>query len=289
MALDYHAVKDMEFPVLTQTYTERDVMLYALGLGFGADPLDPGQLRFVYEEGLRVVPTMPNVFCHPGLWVKRPQLGLDWMKIVHADQRITLHAPLSARATIVAHTRNTGVVDKGEGRGAIITQERRFFDQASGVHVATLESSYMARGDGGFSVGSGISDEPRPNPPPLPEGPADIVHDIATLPQAALIYRLSGDRNPLHADPDAAKVAGFPKPILMGLCTNGVAGHAILKWCCNYDPARFKAMFARFSAPVYPGETIRTEIWRGQNGVSFRAKVVERDVVVLNNGWAELA
>ena len=129
----------------------------------------------------------------------------------------------------------------------------------------------------------------------LPEGAPEETCDIPVLPQAALIYRLSGDANPLHADPGVAREAGFERPILHGLCTFGVAGHALLKTCCGYDPARFKTMEARFSRPVYPGETIRTEMWRGagEGGgnevVSFRARVLERDAVVLDNGRAEIA
>jgi acyl dehydratase len=113
--------------------------------------------------------------------------------------------------------------------------------------------------------------------------------DLPTLPQAALIYRLSGDYNPLHADPDVATGAGFPRPILHGLCTYAVAGRAILKACCDNDPARLTRLDLRFSAPVLPGETVRTEIWRDGSAVSFRARVVERDVVVLNNGRATVA
>ena len=118
----------------------------------------------------------------------------------------------------------------------------------------------------------------------LPHREPDEVCDLPTLSQAALIYRLSGDPNPLHADPQVAAAAGFDRPILHGLCTLGIAGHAILKTYCDYDTARFKSLKLRFSSPVFPGETIRTEMWRDGKNVSFRAKVVERDVVVLNNG-----
>ena len=111
---------------------------------------------------------------------------------------------------------------------------------------------------------------------------------MPTLPQAALLYRLSGDYNPLHADPEFARTAGYPRPILHGLATMGVAGHALLKSVCGYDPARLSAMSVRFSAPVFPGETIRTEIWRDGGVVSFRARVKERDVVAINNGRAEI-
>ena len=109
--------------------------------------------------------------------------------------------------------------------------------------------------------------------------------DLVTLPQQALIYRLSGDFNPLHASPSIARNAGFKAPILHGLCTLGVMTHALLKTCCDYDPLRFKQLRLRFSAPVYPGDTIRTEIWRNGNEVLFRCKSLEQDKVVINNGY----
>jgi acyl dehydratase len=120
----------------------------------------------------------------------------------------------------------------------------------------------------------------------VPETTPDSHLDLKTYPNSALIYRLSGDLNPLHADPKAAAAGGFARPILHGLCTFGVAGFALVKACCAGDPARLKSMAVRFSAPVYPGETVRTEMWRNGDRVSFRARVLERDVVVLNNGLA---
>ena len=122
-----------------------------------------------------------------------------------------------------------------------------------------------------------------------PDRAPDATCDLPTLPQAALLYRLSGDFNPLHAEPSVAREAGFEAPILHGLCTLGVAGHAILRTWCDYDPARFRSLDLRFSAPVYPGETIRTEMWRDDGVVSFRARAVERDAVVLDHGRAEVA
>jgi acyl dehydratase len=122
----------------------------------------------------------------------------------------------------------------------------------------------------------------------IPERAPDAVCDLPTRPETALIYRLSGDPNPLHVDPAVAKAAGFPRPILHGLATFGIAGHAILKRLCDYDPARLSAIAGRFSAPVFPGETIRTEMWRDGTVVSFRARVLERDVIALNNGRAKI-
>jgi acyl dehydratase len=157
-------------------------------------------------------------------------------------------------------------------------------DKATGDLYATITQTTFARGDGGF----GGPQRPSPAPHAIPERTPDAVCDLPTRPEMALIYRWNADMNPLHADPEIAKRAGFPRPILHGLATFGVAGHAILKTICGYDPARFKSIAGRFSAPVYPGETIRTEIWRDGEIVSFRARLVERDVIVLNNGKVEI-
>ncbi len=285
MAIDYDKLKNWDFGEIEQTYTTKDSILYALGLGLGADPMDERQLRFVYEDGMAALPTMSVVLGYPGFWLKDPETGVDWVKVLHGEQGIIVHKPLPAEGTVVGRTRVTEIIDKGEGRGALILSERDVVDKASGDLLATLTSTTFARGDGGFGGPEG----PSPKPHALPERDADEVCDLPTLPQAALIYRLSGDFNPLHADPKVAVAAGFERPILHGLCTLGVAGHALLKTACGYDPARFKSMALRFSAPVYPGETIRTEVWRDDGVISFRSSVVERDVVVLNNGRAEVA
>jgi len=282
--INYEELRGLAFPDQVQDYDEKDVMLYALGVGFGGDPSDAGQLQYVYEENLRVVPTMPAVFCHPGQWVREPKLGLNWKKIVHGNLDIRLHQPLAPNASVLAKTENTLVADKGAGSHAIIQQERTLSDQSNGALLASLKNTYIALGQGGFSADNGLTDTPPPAPLPLPEEPADFVCDLPVLPQLALIYRLSGDRNPLHCDPAFAVQAGFPRPILHGLCTFGLAAHAILKTCLNYDAAAFGGMSARFSAPVYPGETIRTEIWQRDDKLLFRSRTLERDVVVLNNG-----
>jgi acyl dehydratase len=186
---------------------------------------------------------------------------------------------------VIGRTRNLDLLDKGPGKGAVLFTERQIIDKASGEPIATMTSTSMLRADGGFGGKSG----PQPAPHKLPESAPTRHVDIKVPANAALIYRLSGDRNPLHADPKAAAAGGFARPILHGLCTYGVAGRAIIRACCGNDPARLAALKVRFSAPVYPGETIRTEMWPDSEQVSFRARVLERDVVVLNNGLARIA
>lgn len=272
------------FEDLVQTYTPRDTMLYALGVGAGADPMDEGDLKFVYEENLLALPTYAVVLGYPGFWLKEQNTGADWRKVLHGEQGLKLHKTLPASGTMIGRTRVTGFIDKGEGKGALLVTAREIIDKTRDELVATVTSTSFLRGDGGTGVVTG----PAATPHALPERAPDAALDIATAPNAALIYRLSGDFNPLHADPKVAQGSGFARPILHGLCTYGVAGRALLKLACGNDPAKLKRMDVRFSAPVYPGETIRTEIWRDGNIVSFRAKVVERDIVVLNNCLAEV-
>lgn len=285
MAIDYQKLKNWHFPDLEHRYEAKDTILYALGVGCGADPMDRTELPFVYEDGLKALPTMAVVLGYPGFWLKDPATGVDWRKILHGEQGLVIHKPLPASGTVIGRTRVTEIVDKGPGKGALLYSDRDVLDKATGDLLATLTSTTFIRGEGGFGGPSG----PSPAPHVLPERAPDVTVDLKTLPQAALIYRLSGDDNPLHADPDVAAAAGFERPILHGLCSYAVAGRAVLKACCGNDPTRLKRFDLRFSAPVMPGETIRTEIWRDGSTVSFRARVVERDVVVLNNGRAEVA
>jgi acyl dehydratase len=289
MALDYHKLKNWPFEPVEHTYTEKDTMLYALGLGVGADPLDENQLKFVYEKNLQALPTMAVVLGYPGFWVRHPDTGVDWVKVVHGEQGLRIHKPLPPTGTVVGVTRVKSIVDKGAGKGALVVTERTVTDKQSGELLATLDQVTFCRGDGGYSANGQPNDTvqaPRPN---VPETAPDVVVDLGTRPESALIYRLSADPNPLHADPVVATAAGYARPILHGLATYGIAGHAILKGCGEYVPARLKEINARFSSPVYPGETIRTEMWRKHEHVYFRARVVERDVIVLSNGYAQIS
>jgi acyl dehydratase len=227
---------------------------------------------------------MPVVMAHPGFWMMNPATGIDWVKIVHGEQALRIHRSIPVSATVIGRMRVKAIVDKGRDKGALVIQERSIVDKASGILLATLDHATFCRGDGGFGKG----DEAPPPPPAVPEGAPDASCDLPTLPQAALIYRLCADRNPLHAEPAVAKAAGFSRPILHGLCTYGVAGHAILRTFCNYEPEKLSGLSVRFSAPVYPGETIRTEMWRRGGTIVFRSRALERDVVVLNNGVATI-
>jgi acyl dehydratase len=285
MALDYEKLSTLEIPPVEQTYGPKDCILYALGIGLGQDPTDENELAFVYEKNLKVLPTYALVQGYAPYWLRRADLGITWTHTLHGEQGLTLHRPVLPQGTVIGQTRIVDVIDKGAGKGALVYSQRRITDKASGALLATLTQTTFCRADGGF----GGPQRRQPAPHAIPERPPDLVCDLATRPETALIYRLSGDLNPLHAEPAFARTGGFDRPILHGLATFGVAGHALLRTVCGYDPARLTAMAARFSAPVFPGETIRTEIWRDGGVVSFRARVTGRDVLAIDNGRAEIA
>jgi len=280
MPIDAETLLHYPIPDVRQRLTTREAVLYALSVGLGQDPLDTRQLAFVdHHRDLRALPFMAVVLGHPGFWLADPRTGVDAVRLVHGEQGIVIHRPFPIGGEVIGRTRVTGLVDKGPGRGALLYAEKLVLDAADGVLLATTTATVFLRGDGGFGGPSG----PVHPPHPTPDTPPDHVVDLPTRPEQALIYRLNGDNNPLHSDPKVAAAAGFPRPILHGLCTLGVVGHALLRTFCNYDPARFHTLDLRFSAPVYPGETIRTEIW---NNGAFQARVVERDVLVVSNGRA---
>ena len=282
MTINPEKLLNRDFDNIRHTYTEKDCILYALGVGMGLDPLDEECLKFVYEDELKILPSQSVIMAHPGFWAKEEDTGIDWVKVLHAGQEIIFHNPLPTAATVEAATRITEVTDKGEKIGALINSERVVRDVNTDTNICTLGTTILARGDGGFGGDRRVSVS---KPDVIPMSDPDVICDLPTLPQQALLYRLSGDFNPLHASPNIAKNAGFKAPILHGLCTFGIMTHALVKTCCDYDPNRFKRMRLRFSAPVYPGETIRTEIWRDGNEIAFRCRSVEQDKVVINNGY----
>ena len=266
-------------PIVTRhSITPRDTILYALGVG-------AHELPFVFEERLQALPTMAVVLGYPGFFWRDPAMGVTWQKILHGEQSTTIHRPLPIEGEIVGETRIADLFDKGADKGAIALVVREIYDGA-GNHLATSQGTSFLRGDGGF----GGKSDGAPVPHGLPDRAPDHTVTLPTARNQALIYRLSGDLNPLHIDPAVATGAGFKAPILHGLATYGVVGRALLQGVCGNDPARLKRLDCRFSSPVYPGETIITDIWdEGAGRFGFRSHAAERDVTVLNNGYAEVA
>ena len=283
MALNYDKLIGLKRTGDRFSYTDRETMLYAIGIGMGADPMNSNELPFVFEQGgLKTVPTMASVLTRVALL---KDCGYDYTKVVHGEQHLALHRPLPPEGELVASSRVTAAYDKGPGKGAVIYTETAARAASDGQPMFTLVSSTFARGDGGFGGPTGSG----PAPHAIPGRKPDVTVTLATRKDQALLYRLNGDRNQLHADPDLARRVGFPAPILHGLCTYGIACRAILQSIAVYDHTRINAFDARFSSPVYPGEDIATDIWVDGATVSFRCRIPARnDTVVINNGRCAL-
>lgn len=263
------------------SYSDRDTKLYAVAIGMGKDPMDQQALQYTCETvGERVVPSAATVLSRNAARQADPlRSKMDYSMLLHGEQSLTLHQPLPVAAEILVSNRTTGVYDKGAGKGALVVNETDV-TLTDGTPLYTLGSTSFYRGDGGF----GGTAEGAPVPHRLPERAPDHVCELPQRPEQALIYALCGDRNPLHRDPAAAQKAGFDMPILHGLCSYGIACHAVLATVLDYDHARMKSFDLRFSAPVFPGETQLVEMWVDGDIVSFRTRIKERDVVSINNG-----
>ena len=298
MPIYYPDILEQKNPPRTFAYTDKDVMLYALGIGMGADPMDEKELAFVYEKGLKVVPTAATVLMSGGGRPNRqaaaaamppPREGwrpsqMNFLMVVDGERKVELHKPLPPLgATFTAQGGTIGAYDKGKDKGAVIVNETVWTDEA-GEKVATITGSTFARGDGGF----GGPSEGAPEPHVVPTRKPDRSLDIQTRPDQALLYRLNGDRNPLHSDPESARRSGFPRPILHGLCTYGITCRAVLAGVLDYDAERILSHQARFSAPVFPGDLITVDLWVDGDVISFEARVKDRNATVIKGGTTVL-
>ena len=284
MAVNYKQLRSWRFEDRLDTYTVRDSVLYALSLGYGDNPLDPQDLRFIYEQDTLAVPTLLATVGAPGAWATNPALGINWVKLLHGEHRMTFHAPVPAAASVTSRTRITHVIDKGANKGALVITTREISDAQTDRLLATVEHVSFLRADGGFGEG----DKPLAALPRTPERPPDTALFVSSTPQSAALYRLNGDLNPIHVLPEMALEAGFERPILHGLCTYGMATRALIKHFCPIHPEHLRSIAVRFSSPFFPGETLRVETWRSGTQINFRALAHERDVVVLDCCTAEL-
>jgi len=281
MAINYEEIMSLEDKGLEFSYTQRDSIIYGLGIGLGKDPMDATELKYVYENGLIAFPSMATNFQYKSPLLLKAKLNM--IMIVHGEQGVTLHQPMPASADVISDTKVVNCYDRGASKGAIIEVETNVRLKKDNSSLCTLTSKTFARGDGGF----GGEDVPASIPVELNDTP-DIIHEVTTTEDQALIFRLSGDSNPLHSDPNFAKMAGYPKPILHGLCSYGVACRSIVETLCEKDSKKLKKFNVRFSSPVFPGETIVTEMWKKDDEIHFQSKVKERDKVVLKNGVCKI-
>ena len=282
MPINYPAVLNETATGGTREWRASESILYALGIGMGADPMDEAELAFVYEKELKVVPTFAAILTR-GLGVTVAQMGIDYRFSVHGEQAITWHRPMPASGAVTGEGRVVAVYDKLD-KGAIVVTETVLRDRDSSSPLATVRVTSFARGD----RHCGAPTHGAPAPHAIPDRAPDASLTFPTRPDLALIYRLSGDLNPIHVDPQAARAAGFPRPILHGLCTYGIACRAVMQAFTDRDPDRLASLAARFSAPVLPGDELVIDLWRDENIVSFEARVPARGVTVLKNGRAEL-
>jgi len=286
MPANLEALRSFRLDHIEYGYSRKDVILYSLGVGAGANPTDTADLAYVYEDGLRTLPTFGAILAYPGFWIREhPELGVDWRMALNGEQGITLFRPIPPEGKVVGRLRVEHLIDKGPGNDLLIQSIREIADGNTGEPICNVANTIVCRKSG---VNISTASQSKRASPAMPERPADLACVQPTLTQAALIYRLSGDLNPLHVAPDVAKSAGYAKPILHGAATWGIVAHGLLKALCQSDDTLVRTYFARFTAPVYPGDTLTTQVWLLDPGVAaFRTEVVDRHAVVMDFGRFE--
>ena len=272
MPIDPERALGATLPERTFSWTASDVLLYHLGIGAGADPVDPRELRYAFEDGLRVLPTFgvvaPTLRDTEPPKVELPGIDIDLASVLHGSQELIVPGPLPVAGIGVARGRIADLQDKGSA--AVIVQETEVSDE-HGTPLWTARSSIFARGEGGFGGSRGSASRVA-----LPSRAPDVELLTPTLPQQALWYRLCGDRNPLHADPAFAARAGFDRPILHGLCTWGMVCKAVVDALLDGDVTQVRGYRARFAGIVFPGETLRTRVWRTDHEFVLITTAVDR-------------
>lgn len=282
MPIDYDALKAVASCDQPVSYRERDAMLYAIGIGFGGNPLDGKELAYAYESpSLRTVPTFAAVLLPDDFLA---DCGWDDRRVVRGSQRLEVYRPLPPAADLLVNWRVVAAHDRGPDKGSRIIVQCEARLARDDTALFALGTTLVARNGG---HGGAFGDAPAHHA--LPSREPDLSCDLATRPDQALLFRLSGGRSPVHADPEVARTAGFQRPLLQARCTAGIACRAILKTICDYDYTLIKGFDVHFTGAVYPGETLTTDMWQERNVVSFRCTVRERGAVVLDNGKCTLA
>ncbi|MBK5265907.1 MAG: MaoC family dehydratase N-terminal domain-containing protein [Acidimicrobiia bacterium] len=277
MPIDVSKALDASLPDGSYSWDANDVILYHLGVGAGVPATDPNELEYVYEANLKVLPSFASIVPFGAMMGVTNVDGLDFnlAMLLHGEQEVTLFRPIPPDAKVTNQGRIAGIYDKGKGALVVVDIDSR---DAAGDLLFTNRSSLFLRGEGGFGG--------EPGPPPRHEAPdrePDHVVESVTLEQQALLYRLSGDRNPLHVDPAFAAIGGFDRPILHGLCSYGIVCKAVVDTVLAGDVSQVHGYSARFSGPVVPGETIVTKIWESESGFLVEAITKQRQSKVISN------
>jgi acyl dehydratase len=277
MAIDLDKVVGAELPASAWEWDPDHVILYHLGLGAGVPASDPAELEYTYEAHLKVLPTFGVLPVASELTaaLSLPGMDINPMMLLHGEQDLILHRPLPTAGTVSNTGRIPSVFDKGKGAVVVVETETTLDD---GAPLCTNRFSLFVRGEGGFGGDAG--------PPPdnaAPERDPDVVVESPTLPQQALLYRLNGDKNPIHADPSMAALGGFDRPILHGLCSYGIVGKAVVDHALAGDVGQVGRYQARFSGVVFPGETLVTSMWREGDRIVLTAMTKERGTPVISN------
>jgi acyl dehydratase len=279
MPIDAKGLMALRLPRRTVAYAGRDTLLYALAAGLGGTGT-AAELAFVWERGQSVLPSMATVLAFDDSWLEGG--GISLAQVVHGAIDLRLHRPLAPQGEAEVETRIVGLDDKGPGRGGLVFAETVLHQD--GAPAASVLSTVFVRGGGGFGGAAGRV----VTAAEVPAGPPDLEFRVPTAANQALLFRLLGDRNPLHVDPAAALQAGFDRPILHGACSFAIACAEVLRRFAGLDPARLARLATRFAGPVYPGETLAFALWGRGTSIAFRATTLERQAVVLDNGLAEL-
>lgn len=286
MPIDLNTALGAQLPSQDFSWTASDVALYALGVGAAGDPMDTTGLEYIHDTAPKVLPSFATVAATMNVTeaprVSFPGVEIDLAKVVHGSQSVRLHRPIPAAGEATTTTTIAEIQDKGSA--AVIIQESETVS-SDGEKLWTSRSGIFARGEGGFGGERGTSEKVA-----YPEREADHTLEVATLPQQALIYRLCGDRNPLHSDPAFAEAAGFPRPILHGLCSYGLVLRAVVDEVLGGDVTRVHGYGVTFGGIFFPGETMRIRVWQEGTQLLVAATVVERDdAPVLKNVVVDLA
>ncbi|KZS62443.1 MaoC/PaaZ C-terminal domain-containing protein [Mycobacterium ostraviense] len=286
MPIDVDSVLGAELAERQGSWSASDVILYHLGLGAGVPPTDPAELAYTYEGQLKVLPSFGVIPASPMLFdmLELPGMDVDLSKLLHGEQEMELYGPLPVNRAVRTSARISDVVDKG--KAALVVLETVTRDAEGDQPLVTNRFSAFIRGEGGFGDGDGARSA---SPPPAPPArPPDVEVDCRTLPQQALLYRLSGDMNPIHADPEFARKGGFDQPILHGLCSYGMVLKAVVDSALDGDVGRVGRYRARFAGVVFPGETITVRIWQEPEAVFVEALCKDRGTPVLSNAVIEI-